>query len=773
MEKLNKDFKNMNINDDKKKKRNKKNKKDENKIEEQKEELTEEDIFKEELGKIKENLRELKIIFDQNKPKKYFEDKIDNYMLFEKLIDYNKIKQKILQIFNNQDIYSSLSNLWNKIIEYSKNKTNKKDQEITEEIEDSEEDSDKKKKKKKKILLYLFNKILMYLNFFTPKLINNTKDNLFKEEICETIFSNLELIKDIDDGDYFLYYFTEVFNIKDIFIKKFMNEHKEKTTNFILSYLVFGLNFINIFNLQETFPIEIIFKKISDNYYSISYLIYSLLSEAYIKNDPNKKYLVLDYIFKLLQEDKNCAQFNLVYELINKDLQFDNKKNDIIKKFMSLIRINLDKKLNKNTIDNAIYYSKIIFENKELFDEYEIDQTKKYICEYFNNLKENDWKYNLNRLDKFDYKDLKGYFDNYILIDYYNKLPLTKIESFAKILKFAPGKIRGLLKDLAKENLYNDGMRLIKMLKLSDEEIPLNYKEDKIKQFFHYKIKACEEENNPHNLIEYCLISQQTLDASIKKILNIYYKRDKYDYFYLYVINEIYYGAKDNKLKLSKKLKEEIEQIYYGIKYKDKYSFKDYFGPVTKDCLQIDKNKTNVVFIDDTIHFEEVLNKYFINSQYVGIDSEWQQNFKIIDETQVSIIQICNYDENCCILLDMIELSKKEKFFDLFEKYFKGKIFLGYYFDKSDLEVFPLRLKKFFEDKNNCTIYDLSIMAQQKFLEKGQSLKLLTEKIFGKSLCKYEQCSNWNKRPLSKCQIHYGALDALICVMIYKKLMEI
>ena len=71
MEKLNKDFKNMNINDEKKKKRNKKNKKDENKIEEQKEELTEEDIFKEELGKIKENLRELKIMFDQNKPKKY------------------------------------------------------------------------------------------------------------------------------------------------------------------------------------------------------------------------------------------------------------------------------------------------------------------------------------------------------------------------------------------------------------------------------------------------------------------------------------------------------------------------------------------------------------------------------------------------------------------------------------------------------------------------------------------------------------------------------
>ena len=121
----------------------------------------------------------------------------------------------------------------------------------------------------------------------------------------------------------------------------------------------------------------------------------------------------------------------------------------------------------------------------------------------------------------------------------------------------------------------------------------------------------------------------------------------------------------------------------------------------------------------------------------------------------------------------MLELSKIEKFYDIFEKYFKNKIFIGFYFDKSDLEVFPLKLKNFFEDSNNCTIYDICFIAQQKFLEKGQSLKTLTEKIYGKSLCKYEQCSNWNLRPLSKCQKHYGALDALICVMIYKKLMEV
>ena len=177
-------------------------------------------------------------------------------------------------------------------------------------------------------------------------------------------------------------------------------------------------------------------------------------------------------------------------------------------------------------------------------------------------------------------------------------------------------------------------------------------------------------------------------------------------------------------------------------------------------------------FIDDLNKLEEYLNKYFVNTQYIGIDSEWQQSFNVYDKSEVSIIQICNYEESCAIIIDMLEFREKETFYEIFEKYFKGKIFVGFYFDKSDLDVFPPRLRNFFEDKNNCTIYDIYALAKQKFVEKGLPLKELTEKMYGKSLCKYEQCSNWNLRPLSQCQIHYGALDALICIMLLKTLME-
>ena len=774
MKKFTKDFEKMNLNDKKNRRRNK-NKKEEPKIEKPREEMTEEEIFQEDLTNLKEKLRELKNIFDQNRPKKIREeDKIENYIIIENFVDFNKVKQKIIQCFNSEDIYSSLFNLWKKSIEFSKKTNMEKIQDNIEENNISDEDDDKKKKTRKRSLLFIFNKLLMNLCCFTPKIISNQNNDKIKEEICNSICDNLSLIKDIEDGENFLYYITEVFGIKEMLKNKFINEHKEKMNEFITQYLAFGLNFINLFDLQEMFPLEKLMKIISDNYYLISYHLYSLLSKTYIKNDESKKYLIVDNILKLLKEEKSIAQYTLVYELINKDFKSDDKKNEIIKNFISVLHINLDKPIRSNMLDNAINYCHLIFENSDLFDKEHIEKTKEYICSYFNNLDEKEWKLNLNKLNTFKYEDLKDYLDTKnSFLDYYENLPLTKIESFVKILKFMPNKITKLLNEYSKKRLYNDGFRIIKMLKLSEEEIPENYKREKIKQFFHYKVKNCEEENNPHNLIDYCLISQSTLEAGLEKILDFYYKGEKYNYFYLYVINEIYYAAIDSKyLKLSKNKKKEIDNIYYKLTYKDNYSFKDHFGPVQKDCLQIDQNKTKVFFIDDVEYLEKILNQYFINTKYVGIDSEWQQCMKIIDKTEVSIIQICNYEENCCILLDMLYFSSKDKFYDIFEKYFQGKIFIGFSFDRNDLNVFPIRLKNFFENNNKCTIYDLVPLSQQKFLEKGQPLKNLTEKIFGKSLCKYEQCSNWNARPLSQCQIHYGALDALVCIMIYKKLLE-
>ena len=362
MKKFTKDFEKMNLNDKKNRRRNK-NKKEEPKIEKPREEMTEEEIFQEDLTNLKEKLRELKNIFDQNRPKKIREeDKIENYIIIENFVDFNKVKQKIIQCFNSEDIYSSLFNLWKKSIEFSKKTNMEKIQDNIEENNISDEDDDKKKKTRKRSLLFIFNKLLMNLCCFTPKIISNQNNDKIKEEICNSICDNLSLIKDIEDGENFLYYITEVFGIKEMLKNKFINEHKEKMNEFITQYLAFGLNFINLFDLQEMFPLEKLMKIISDNYYLISYHLYSLLSKTYIKNDESKKYLIVDNILKLLKEEKSIAQYTLVYELINKDFKSDNKKNEIIKNFISVLHINLDKPIRSNMLDNAINYCHLIFE---------------------------------------------------------------------------------------------------------------------------------------------------------------------------------------------------------------------------------------------------------------------------------------------------------------------------------------------------------------------------------------------------------------------------
>ena len=52
----------------------------------------------------------------------------------------------------------------------------------------------------------------------------------------------------------------------------------------------------------------------------------------------------------------------------------------------------------------------------------------------------------------------------------------------------------------------------------------------------------------------------------------------------------------------------------------------------------------------------------------------------------------------------------------------------------------------------------------------GSSLATVCENMIGKKLCKNEQMSNWERRPLRFSQEHYGALDAYILTIVIEKL---
>ena len=49
---------------------------------------------------------------------------------------------------------------------------------------------------------------------------------------------------------------------------------------------------------------------------------------------------------------------------------------------------------------------------------------------------------------------------------------------------------------------------------------------------------------------------------------------------------------------------------------------------------------------------------------------------------------------------------------------------------------------------------------------KYTSLSYMCDVILGRKLSKYEQRSNWNRRPLKKTQIHYAISDAYACILL-------
>ena len=200
-----------------------------------------------------------------------------------------------------------------------------------------------------------------------------------------------------------------------------------------------------------------------------------------------------------------------------------------------------------------------------------------------------------------------------------------------------------------------------------------------------------------------------------------------------------------------------------------KYIPTDKFGPHNPNCLTLDKKKVHVTFIDSIAKFTEHSLKYFQHSKIIGIDSEWKQQFYARNKEFCSIIQLANFDEKNVMILDMLKLTKEKEFVELFEKYFGNKIFVGYAFDSSDFEHFSTGIQNVFK---KVMMIDLRDLYQYKYLKKAKGLKYMCNEVLGVDLCKYEQCSFWENRPLKDSQIHYAAIDALVCVSLYKKIIN-
>ena len=132
-------------------------------------------------------------------------------------------------------------------------------------------------------------------------------------------------------------------------------------------------------------------------------------------------------------------------------------------------------------------------------------------------------------------------------------------------------------------------------------------------------------------------------------------------------------------------------------------------------------------------------------------------------------MQLSDFEGKNVLILDFIELNKEPNFEDNFIKLFMNKKFISYDFN-SDLSHFDDKLILFFKEK--AEIIDIPKIYFKKYKKNCPKLTKLCEEIFGKPLCKYEQCLNWEKRPLRESQLHYAAVDSIICCLIYKKIIN-
>jgi ribonuclease D len=173
----------------------------------------------------------------------------------------------------------------------------------------------------------------------------------------------------------------------------------------------------------------------------------------------------------------------------------------------------------------------------------------------------------------------------------------------------------------------------------------------------------------------------------------------------------------------------------------------------------------------------------------IGIDGEWPPLLCANSSAQkLSILQIATWDS--CFIIDVIKLSDSQQYWTLFTERILNsqkiiKLGFGIHNDLTvirDSLLFNIDFKpQKVLDLMKLTEYILSeytnIINDSVIAEaRTRNLKGLSKVVFllfGKSLNKSEQFSDWSRRPLREDQVKYAALDAFCLLQIYQKLEQL
>ena len=196
--------------------------------------------------------------------------------------------------------------------------------------------------------------------------------------------------------------------------------------------------------------------------------------------------------------------------------------------------------------------------------------------------------------------------------------------------------------------------------------------------------------------------------------------------------------------------------------------------------LQLPFPESNVIMVDTRDKYLMFLNELETSSDpIIGLDAEFMCSR---GEQNLSLLQISLTEK--VFLLDwelLPPLLEHSDYISLRDKLFIENKFLIVGFGiVADVKLLSKSFKQFEDISKKCTrILDLecvktSLMALLRVQTSSvRGLSGVCKAVLGKPLSKAEQIGDWTKRPLRQAQLVYAALDAWVCIEIYRTLREL